>query len=128
MGGLSVREILRVLQHGDHRQPESVHKRAALPLGRAPQTARPDTMLLARHAAAWPRSLSGTLLVPHAPFPLEWFPTLVDTSTWLSSLLRLSLMTFSSYCTIPVFLALATRSLKAKAVGCCRVERKKEPP
>src|SRR5437588_9678040 len=36
---------------------------------------------------------------PQAPFPLEWFPALVDTSTWLSSLRRLSLMTFA--CIVP---------------------------
>src|SRR6266567_4392335 len=72
------------------------HRPAALPLGRAPQTARLDTRPPGRHAVAWPTFLWDTLLVPHAPFLLEWVPTLVDTSTWFSSLPLLSLVSFSA--------------------------------
>jgi hypothetical protein len=52
------------------------------------------------------------LLAPQAPFPLAWVPTLGATSTWLSSLGRLSMMTVSWYCTIAVVLAFANRVLQ----------------
>ena len=47
---------------------------------------------------------------PQAPFPLEWFPALVDTSTWLSSLRRLSLMTFACIVPFQYFLHSPTKS------------------
>ncbi len=64
------------------------------------------------HAAAWPRSLSGKLLAPHAPFPLECFPALVDTSTWLSSSRRLSLKTFPGIVPFQYFFHSSTNSCK----------------
>src|SRR5260221_12916846 len=69
-------------------------------------------MRRARHAVAWPTFPLGKLLVLHAPFPLEWFPTLVDTSTWFSSLPLLSVVTFSCIVPFQYFLHSPTKSCK----------------
>src|SRR5713101_8532237 len=97
---------------------------AALQRDTAPQIAHPDTALPGCLATASPRSLSDKLHGPHALFPLEWFPTLGDTSTWLSSLLRLSLLTFSLHCIIPVLLAFANKVLHGFAEGRSNIRKK----
>src|SRR6266566_4046678 len=80
--------------------------------GRGLQSVHLDTILLVHHAGASPRSLSGRLLARHAPFLLEWFPVLVDTSTWISSLRMFGVVTCSLHCTIPVFLTFVNRVLQ----------------